>query len=92
MPYDNQASLFKVLSTTPKAPALRVVVNIDGTEYSAGLWAVTRKDGSRVKDRNGNQIYSGPIELKTGQQKGQQQAPPPAATPQAGPDDPDLNF
>ncbi len=62
MPYTNQASLFKVVSTNPKAPALRVIVNIDGIEYCASLWPATRRDGSEVRDRNGNRIYSGPVE------------------------------
>ena len=91
MPYDNnmQMSLFKVVSDNPKAPALRVVFEINGTPYQCGLWLKTKQDGTKVVDKNGNGIYGGKIEVDTYAQ--QRQAPPqqppqypqsPAAPPQ----------
>lgn len=67
MSYDNskQVVLTKVQSDSPKAPALRVNFEVDGTKYKAGLWAWTRKDGTPVTDKNGNQMYQGNYEVDT---------------------------
>lgn len=67
MSYDNdmQVIVSKVHSDKPKAPALRVEVEINGTKYQAGLWQWQKKDGSFVTDKQGARKYKGKIEVDT---------------------------
>lgn len=67
MSYDNnlQVIVGKVVSDNTKAPTLRVNLEIDGVKYQAGLWPWKRKDGSMVKDKQGNQQYIGTLEVDT---------------------------
>ena len=63
--YDNNMEMImgKVVSDHPNAPKLRVNFEIDGVKYKAGLWPMTRKDDRLVKDKAGNQLYKGKIEV-----------------------------
>lgn len=65
MSYDNdrQVILSKVTSENPKAPPLRVKVELNGVQYEAGLWPWTKKDGTPVCDKNGAAKYIGKLEL-----------------------------
>lgn len=73
--FDNskQVVLSKVVSDSDKAPAMRVNFEIGGEKFKAGLWAWTKKDGTPVTDKNGNQLYKGNYEVDTFQP--QQSAP-----------------
>lgn len=64
MSYDNskQVILRKVTSQnpTPTTPALSVEwADGNGVKQSAPLWVWTRKDGTPVLDKHGNQMYQG---------------------------------
>jgi len=63
MSYDNDGQIIvsKVISSKRDAPTLRAQVEKDGVTYEAGLWPWTRKDGSKVLDKNGNQQYKGKL-------------------------------
>ncbi len=65
MPYDNdmQVILAKVVSDNPNAPKMRINFEMNGQKYQAGLWPMTRKDQSIVKDKNGNTLYKGMVEV-----------------------------
>ena len=65
MSYDdtNQIILSKVTSTNPNAPYARVLFNIDGVKYKAGLWLWKRQDDSPVTDKDGNRKYKGKVEV-----------------------------
>jgi hypothetical protein len=63
--YDNNMEIIlsKVASDNPKAPPLRVTMEINGQKYKAGLWVWDRKDGTKVTDKDGNAKYKGKLEI-----------------------------
>lgn len=65
MSYDNNRQIIvsKVVSDKPNAPKLRASTEFDGVKWQAGLWPMTRKDGSVVTDKNGNTLYKGTFEV-----------------------------
>ena len=65
MTYDNdmQVILAKVVSDNPNAPHMRINFEMNGQKYQAGLWPMTRKDNTVVKDKNGNTLYKGKVEV-----------------------------
>jgi len=68
MNYDNskQVIIRKVVSDKPTAPELSVeFTGSDGVKYRAGMYRWTKKDGSIVKDKNGNSMYQGKYEVDT---------------------------
>ena len=77
MSYDNNLELIikRVVSEKPNAPVLRASVEIDGTKYKASLWTWTRKDGSKVTDKNGNPQWKGKLEVDTYEPNGKQAEP-----------------
>lgn len=93
MEYNNEKQVIvaKVVSDNPKAPTLRVTVEIDGQKYRAGVWPWERKDKSIVKDKNGNTLYKGTLELDdyvpAGTEPPPAQPTPPRAAPEMDEDD-----
>lgn len=75
MSYDNNMQVIweQVSSDNPKAPRMRISVEIDGKKYQAGLWAWEKKDGTFVLDKAGNKKYKGTLELDTYSQEQQAQ-------------------
>lgn len=84
MSYDNEKQVIvsKVHSDNPKAPGLRVEVEINGQKYQAGLWHWQKKDGSFVTDKQGAKKYIGKLEVDTyGQEAKQPEMKPAETTP-----------
>ena len=95
MSYDNdkQIILSKVVSDNPKAPKLRVTVEMNGQKWQAGLWEMTRRDKSVVKDKNGNTLYKGTLEIDDYQGRSQPANSQPQSRPEPDSfDDSDLPF
>jgi hypothetical protein len=68
MNYDNskQVIIRKIVTDKPNAPELSVQwTGTDGIKYSAGLYKWTKKDGTPVKDKNGNGMYQGTYDVDT---------------------------
>ena len=63
--YDNDREfiLRKVVSENPKAPTMAANAEIDGVRQKVAFWPMTRRDGSVVKDKNGNTLYKGRLEV-----------------------------
>ena len=73
MSYDNtnEVVVSKVVSDHPNAPTMRLQVELEGKrKMKCGLWPMTRKDGSEVKDKNGNALYKGRLEVDDYQPQG----------------------
>jgi hypothetical protein len=73
MSFDNNGQLVmgKVVSDNPNAPKMRVNLEWNGEKLKCGLWPMTRKDGTPVKDKAGNQLYKGTLEVDNYQQQQQ---------------------
>jgi hypothetical protein len=63
--YDNnmQGVIAKVISDNPRAPTMRVNVEIEGVKWKAGAWPMKRRDGTVVLDKNGNTLYKFQLEI-----------------------------
>ena len=96
MSYDNnkQVILSRVVSDNPNAPTLRarfeLTENLGPGKYKFALWPMTRKDDSVVKDKNGNTLYKGTIEVDDYQPNTPPASAP--AQPQDDFDDTDVPF
>lgn len=78
MSYDNdmQVIIKKVVSDKQNAPSMGVEVTTEnGKKYKAPVWPWRRKDGSLVKDKNGNMQYKGPLKVDDFVPKGTHQGP-----------------
>lgn len=91
MEYDNNREfiLRKVVSDNPNAPMMATNGEIDGVPHKLAFWPMKRKDGSLVKDKNGNQLYKGKLEVD----EYKQQQPPAQQEPEPKPEfDDDIPF
>ena len=90
MTYDNtrQVVLSKVASDKPNAPDMRITFEFGGEKYQAPLWKWTKKDGTPVKDKNGNQLYKGDYAVDKWEPEGQQTQHPMATEADLDPDIP----
>ena len=92
MNYDNngQMALGKVVSENPNAPKLRINFEWNGQKLKAGLWPMTRKDGTVVNDKAGNALYKGKVEIDDYQNEQSGAASPPTSAGAGSP--PSGNF
>ncbi len=66
-PTSNVGTAFKVVSDNPKAPKIRVAIEIVEAlppgKYELPLFLKTRKDGTPIMDKADNQLLGGKIKL-----------------------------